>query len=130
MSDLIERMRSEQHRLTRYGYRVSGIIGEAADLIEQLQAERDALAAHIERLKQVRKRWGAMAVNDGKTLIDFAGVMAQSPQASLAERDAKVSRDAIRAFSLNICDCVSGCQVDDFINQYNALKASNGKDGE
>jgi len=80
MSDLVEKLRSEQQRLKIYGYRVSGIICEAADRIEQLEREnqrqielrkyavrqieheslkrasaeqeRDELAAHVERINR------------------------------------------------------------------------------
>lgn len=84
-------------------------IQRAADRIEQLQSrlaeleqERDALAAHVERLRMVMAHgilienedmgdiWGICPVRVDKALRE-------SPQTSLAERDAQVIEDCLKA---------------------------------
>lgn len=65
-------------------------VGDAVKAIEKIKSERDALAAHVEKLKP----WS------GEDVIDWVNrankTFNQSPQASLSEHDAEVARKAIK----------------------------------
>lgn len=66
---------------------------EAAKHVEQLQAERDALAAHVERLR-IAALNAISFMSGGQYKAELRDAYDETPQQSLAEHDAEVARKA------------------------------------
>lgn len=118
MSDLIERLRNlaeDQNGLIHGMPRENTVYHEAAERIEQLQdklveveQERDALAANFERLRVVMGH-GAIIENEdvgdvwGICPVKVDKVLRESPQTSLAERDARIIEEAFITGAHEFC---------------------------
>jgi len=106
MGDLIEQLSKRILTLNEQGI-MPDLVRELEGSIlkiEQLQAERDALAAHVERFKsacEMLYHWhdtsdGGMVV-DGDVVRKLWELESTTPQQSLAEHDAEVARKAFVA---------------------------------
>lgn len=62
------------------------VVGAEAEAVETLRAERDALAAHVERISDYKNHLEAKGLMPAR----MAGVIEESPATSLARRDAQV----------------------------------------
>jgi len=120
MSDLVKYLRTHKRHgiFSRF---VANDLGKAADLIEQLQAERDALAAHVDQLVELRKQWeycvdylsnpiglrGLKEEEKCKALlygdvfkdvdsleVQIIELLEKSPQASLKNHNARIAHEA------------------------------------
>lgn len=60
----------------------------------ELEQERDALAAHFNKLRKVTESWRGKTINDVTPLVFL---IEKSPKASLAARDAEVAKRAFIA---------------------------------
>jgi len=83
-------------------------INIALDAVEQLpeihklQQERDALAAHVERLREVVIEYHSENIASEEAVNELWEIHKQSPTTNLAERDAEVARKAF------IAGCICG----------------------
>jgi hypothetical protein len=102
----------------------TALMEQAADLIEQLQNERDALAATVEALKSIQ----------GEDIIAFFNrqkqVFINAPTTNLAERDAAVARKAIKASAENYRKEHVGQSVTMLLNSFADIYAERVKRGD
>ncbi len=76
--------------------------------LQQAQEERDAMAAHIERLKEAGEEAALEAPAVTQAAIAWGDVCEQSPAASLTHRDAQQQRTGI----INACNHVLSMDSD------------------
>lgn len=151
---LREKCEQQQRELEEAKAEIGSLCGELGDLnhlMQQIEQERDALAAHVERVLDLRDKLNSEQFESCDWFELFDGLMNcikfQSPQTSLAEVN---SRQAEVSFTLGFIDGYMQNDIDskeggwqDYKNDYDSFwnyanefsfshvaNVRNGKDGE
>ncbi|MBN8410732.1 hypothetical protein [Halomonas litopenaei] len=63
--------------------------------VQELETERDALAAHVEKAAQIIAQWGEHEVSDNDAALALAEWCEDMPATSLSRRDARMKAEAL-----------------------------------